>query len=113
MVAWPLIATVGVLAAFAAPPSFADAASRFEAVAQELRERPGVGSLDRQRIGLFEVASVVESPNGEVYFADARTTMLSSESGWAYSPSGPPTGIGQRFRADHVGGPWYRYQSSF
>ena len=111
MVVWPVVASVGVVVAFAVRPDFEDERPQFEAVAHQLLDTPGSTVLWDLKIGRFEIGRAFDTSAGDVFFTDEWTTIFSSESGWVYSPDGgpePPSRDGE-FSTEHLDGPWYRY----
>lgn len=109
MFAWPLTTALGVIVALASGPQFDNDRPQFENIAQRLLATPDSETLDRQRIGRFEVDRVYEMPTGEVYFTDARRGFT-DESGWVYSPSHIPAGREGDLTVENLGGPWFRYR---
>ncbi|WP_190242432.1 hypothetical protein [Rhodococcus ruber] len=112
MVSWPLLVGLGVTLALAVRPDFEDSRPEFEEVARQLLATPESTSLTDLKIGRFEVGRAYATPQGDVFFTDERTTAFTTESGWAYSPDGAPAPASRdgKFTADHIEGPWYRYE---
>ena len=111
MLVWPVLTALGVAVALTARPDFDDARPEFEAIARELLAAPG--GLDRYdlEIGRVDIGMAFSTVQGDVFFTDARVWLLTSESGWVYSPDGVPAWPNRagQFTSDHLDGPWYRY----
>lgn len=109
---WILVAPAIVIAAVSGallfpPPSFDDLRPDFERVALEVLAGPE-RSHSEVEIGRFYFYYVRKDAGGAVYFVDAGGLGISTSSGWAYSPAGPPAGFDD-FTATHLGGPWYEF----
>lgn len=104
-------AVVGAAAAVVAltpPATFLDVRGEFEVVARELSDRPE-SSREEIEIGPFDISSARSTSLGAVYFFD-NDSMLSTTTGWVYSPGGDPSGFDD-FRATHLDGPWYEFHA--
>lgn len=112
MVGWPLLVALGVTLALAARPDFEDSRPEFEETAHQLLATPESTHLSDLKIGRFEVGRAYNPQQGDVFFTDERSTAFTTESGWVYSPDGAPAPASRdgEFTADHIDGPWYRYE---
>ena len=112
MVRWPPLAPPGVALAPAARPDFEDSRPEFEETARQLLATPESTPLSDLKIGRFEVGRAYNTQQGDVFFTDERTTAFTTESGWVYSPDGAPAPASRdgELTADHIDGPWYRYE---
>lgn len=110
MLAWPVVTALGVTLALTARPDFEDARPQFEEIARQLLSTPGASSSSDMKVGRFDVRMAYDTPQGDVFFSDARTTAFTSESGWVFSPAGTPSTPEGEITTEHLGGPWYRYQ---
>ncbi|GGC57111.1 hypothetical protein IEU95_07650 [Hoyosella rhizosphaerae] len=108
VVVWPLIVVIGVGAAFGSRPSFENHRQEFTTIAVDLLGEPGRTERGGFRIGRFDVARAYDL-NGNVFFVDARETLLLTEVGWVFSPDGEPHQRYGDYSTEHVSGPWYRY----
>lgn len=110
MGAWPLVTVLGVALALVARPDFEDARPQFEEVARQLLATREASNTSDLTIGRFDVLMAYDSPEGDVFFSDARTTIFNTEAGWAFSPDGAPTAPAGDITTEHISGPWYRYE---
>jgi hypothetical protein len=108
----PLIVLAGaVVLHFVLPTTtFLDKRSEFDTVAQELRAIPGGSVRDEIEIGPFDIRYARATADGDVYFHDTHGSGFNTQTGWVYSPDGPPTGFDD-FTATHLDGPWYEFEA--